>query len=33
VFSGKRSAQVALDLAVERGNRLLRPFERANTDR
>jgi sn-glycerol 3-phosphate transport system substrate-binding protein len=33
VFSGKRSAQVALDLAVERGNRLLRQFERANPDR
>jgi len=32
-FSGKRSAQVALDLAVERGNRLLRQFERANPDR
>jgi sn-glycerol 3-phosphate transport system substrate-binding protein len=33
VFSGKRSAQSALDLAVERGNRLLRQFERANPDR
>jgi sn-glycerol 3-phosphate transport system substrate-binding protein len=33
VFSGKRTAQVALDLAVERGNRLLRQFERANPDR
>ena len=33
VFSGKRSAQAALDLAVERGNRLLRQFERANPDR
>jgi sn-glycerol 3-phosphate transport system substrate-binding protein len=32
-FSGKRSAQSALDLAVERGNRLLRQFERANPDR
>ena len=32
-FSGKRSAQDALDLAVERGNRLLRQFERANPDR
>jgi sn-glycerol 3-phosphate transport system substrate-binding protein len=32
-FSGKKSAQVALDLAVERGNRLLRQFERANPDR
>jgi sn-glycerol 3-phosphate transport system substrate-binding protein len=33
VFSGERSAQAALDLAVERGNRLLRQFERANPDR
>jgi sn-glycerol 3-phosphate transport system substrate-binding protein len=33
VFSGKRSAQVALDLAAERGNHLLRQFERANPDR
>ena len=33
VFSGKRSAQAAMDLAVERGNRLLRQFERANPDR
>ena len=32
-FSGKKSAQAALDLAVERGNRLLRQFERANPDR
>lgn len=32
-FSGKRSAQAALDYAVERGNRLLRQFERANPDR
>ncbi|MFB9261734.1 sn-glycerol-3-phosphate ABC transporter substrate-binding protein UgpB [Bradyrhizobium erythrophlei] len=32
-FAGKRSAQVALDMAVERGNRLLRQFERANPDR
>lgn len=32
-FSGKRTAQSALDLAVERGNRLLRQFERANPDR
>lgn len=32
-FSGKRSAQAAMDLAVERGNRLLRQFERANPDR
>ena len=33
VFSGKRSAQAALDQAIERGNRLLRQFERANPDR
>jgi len=32
-FSGKKSAQSALDSAVERGNRLLRQFERANPDR
>jgi sn-glycerol 3-phosphate transport system substrate-binding protein len=32
-FSGKKSAQVALDSAVERGNRLLRQFERSNPDR
>lgn len=32
-FSGKKTAQVALDSAVERGNRLLRQFERANPDR
>ena len=32
-FSGKKSAQEALDSAVERGNRLLRQFERANPDR
>jgi sn-glycerol 3-phosphate transport system substrate-binding protein len=32
-FSGKRPAQTGLDLAVERGNRLLRQFERANPDR
>ncbi len=32
-FSGKKSAQDALDSAVERGNRLLRQFERANPDR
>jgi sn-glycerol 3-phosphate transport system substrate-binding protein len=31
-FSGKLSAQAALHLAVERGNRLLRQFERANPD-
>ncbi len=33
VFGGKRSAQAALDLAVERGNHLLRQFEKANPDR
>jgi sn-glycerol 3-phosphate transport system substrate-binding protein len=33
VFSGKKSAQAAMDFAVERGNRLLRQFERANPDR
>ena len=33
VFSGKKSAQAALDAAVERGNRLLRQFERAHPDR
>ncbi len=32
-FRGKKSAQAALDLAVERGNHLLRQFERANPDR
>ena len=32
-FSGRKSAQEALDSAVERGNRLLRQFERANPDR
>ena len=32
-FSGKKSAQAALDAAVARGNRLLRQFERANPDR
>lgn len=32
-FSGKKSAQEALDSAAERGNRLLRQFERANPDR
>jgi sn-glycerol 3-phosphate transport system substrate-binding protein len=32
-FSGKRPAKTGLDLAVERGNRLLRQFERANPDR
>jgi sn-glycerol 3-phosphate transport system substrate-binding protein len=30
VFSGKKSAQAALDSAVARGNRMLRQFERAN---
>jgi sn-glycerol 3-phosphate transport system substrate-binding protein len=29
-FAGKKTAQQALDAAVERGNRLLRQFERAN---
>jgi sn-glycerol 3-phosphate transport system substrate-binding protein len=32
-FSGKKSTQAAMDSAVERGNRLLRQFERANPDR
>jgi sn-glycerol 3-phosphate transport system substrate-binding protein len=32
-FSGKKSAQAALDSAVARGNRMLRQFERANPDR
>jgi sn-glycerol 3-phosphate transport system substrate-binding protein len=32
-FTGKKSAQAALDSAVERGNRLLRQFERANPER
>ena len=32
-FAGKKSAQAALDSAVERGNRLLRQFKRANPDR
>ena len=32
-FAGKKSAQAAMDFAVERGNRLLRQFERANPDR
>jgi sn-glycerol 3-phosphate transport system substrate-binding protein len=31
-FAGKKSAQAALDSAVERGNKLLRQFERANPD-
>ncbi|WP_417551748.1 sn-glycerol-3-phosphate ABC transporter substrate-binding protein UgpB [Marinomonas fungiae] len=30
VWSGKKTAQVALDAAVERGNALLRKFEKAN---
>jgi sn-glycerol 3-phosphate transport system substrate-binding protein len=32
-FAGKKSAQAAMDAAVERGNRLLRQFERAGPDR
>ena len=32
-FAGKKSAQAAMDSAVERGNHLLRQFERANPDR
>ena len=32
-FAGKKSAQQALDSAVERGNHLLRQFEQANPDR
>jgi sn-glycerol 3-phosphate transport system substrate-binding protein len=32
-FAGRKSAQAALDSAVERGNRLLRQFERASPDR
>jgi len=32
-FSGKKSAQAAMDAAVERGNKLLRQFERASPDR
>jgi len=32
-FSGKKSAQAAMDSAAERGNRLLRQFERASPDR
>ena len=31
-FSGKKSAQQAMDSAVERGNKLLRQFERTNPD-
>jgi len=32
-FSGRKPAQAALDSAVERGNRLLRQFERASPER
>ncbi|MGJ4958991.1 sn-glycerol-3-phosphate ABC transporter substrate-binding protein UgpB [Bradyrhizobium sp. HKCCYLRH2015] len=32
-FSGRKPAQTALDAAAERGNRLLRQFERASPDR
>lgn len=32
-FSGKKSAQAAMDSAVERGNKLLRQFERASPER
>src|SRR6201991_5015800 len=32
-FSGKKTGQAAMDSAVERGNRLLRQFERASPDR
>ncbi|MDE2375800.1 sn-glycerol-3-phosphate ABC transporter substrate-binding protein UgpB [Bradyrhizobium sp.] len=32
-FSGEKPAQAALDAAVERGNKLLRQFERASPDR
>jgi sn-glycerol 3-phosphate transport system substrate-binding protein len=32
-FAGRKPAQAALDSAVERGNRLLRQFERASPDR
>ncbi|MGC2777680.1 MAG: sn-glycerol-3-phosphate ABC transporter substrate-binding protein UgpB [Bradyrhizobium sp.] len=32
-FGGRKSPQAALDAAVERGNRLLRQFERASPDR
>jgi sn-glycerol 3-phosphate transport system substrate-binding protein len=32
-FAGRKSAQAAMESAVERGNRLLRQFERANPDR
>jgi len=33
VFSGRKSPQAGLDAAVERGNKLLRQFERAGPDR
>jgi sn-glycerol 3-phosphate transport system substrate-binding protein len=33
VFAGRKSPQQALDTAVERGNKLLRQFERASPDR
>jgi sn-glycerol 3-phosphate transport system substrate-binding protein len=32
-FSGRKTAQAAMDSAVERGNKLLRQFERASPDR
>ena len=32
-YSGKKPAQAAMDSAVERGNKLLRQFERASPDR
>jgi sn-glycerol 3-phosphate transport system substrate-binding protein len=32
-FSGKKTAQAAMDSAVERGNKMLRQFERASPDR
>jgi sn-glycerol 3-phosphate transport system substrate-binding protein len=32
-FSGKKSARAAMDAAVERGNKLLRQFERSNPER
>ncbi|WP_315757671.1 MULTISPECIES: sn-glycerol-3-phosphate ABC transporter substrate-binding protein UgpB [unclassified Bradyrhizobium] len=32
-FSGRKPAQAAIDAAVDRGNRLLRQFERASPDR
>ena len=32
-FAGQKSAQSALDAAVERGNKLLRQFERASPER